>query len=32
LELLRGGKKNTDGKDSKGTTVEAKKGGSKKFG
>jgi hypothetical protein len=38
LELLKGGKKNKDGKDgkdgkdAKGKPIEAKKGGSKKFG
>lgn len=35
LELLKGGKKNKDGKegkDKKGKEVEVKKGGSKKFG
>ncbi|KAL3424550.1 hypothetical protein PVAG01_03831 [Phlyctema vagabunda] len=35
LELLKGGKKNKDakdGKDAKGQPVEAKKGGTKKFG
>ncbi|EKD14443.1 uncharacterized protein L3040_005725 [Drepanopeziza brunnea f. sp. 'multigermtubi'] len=35
LELLKGGKKNKDakdGKDKKGNEVEARKGGTKKFG
>lgn len=35
LELLKGGKKNKDGKDgldAKGKPIEIKKGGSKKFG
>jgi Protein of unknown function (DUF2462) len=32
LELLKGGKKNKDGKDKKGKEVEVRRGGSKKFG
>ncbi len=32
LELLKGGKKNKDGKDGKGKEAEVRKGGSKKFG